>query len=81
MKYCDYLKYTFKYQNIQYLKRLGQTFFILWFTDIFAPYPMSGFGIKIKIKFQSYQTYIGFQAIGSLFLPILRSKLFRITGN
>ena len=26
--------------------------FILWFTDIFAPYPMSGFGIKIKIKFQ-----------------------------
>ena len=30
---------------------LGQTFFILWFTDIFCPYPMSGFGIKIKIKF------------------------------
>ena len=30
---------------------LGQTFFILWFTDIFAPYPMSGFGIKIKINF------------------------------
>ena len=32
--------------------QLGQTFFILWFTDIFAPYAMSGFGIKIKIKFQ-----------------------------
>ena len=30
---------------------LGQTFFILWFTDIFSPYPMSGFGIKIKINF------------------------------
>ena len=43
-------------ENVQQLTRyvylLGQTFFVLWFTDIFAPYPMSGFGIKIKIKFQ-----------------------------
>ena len=38
--------------KLTWFLRLGQTFFILWFTDIFAPYPMSGFGIKIKIKFQ-----------------------------
>ena len=41
-------------ENVQQLTRyvylLGQTFFILWFTDIFAPYPMSGFGIKIKFQ-------------------------------
>ena len=53
-------------------------FFILWFTDIFAPYGMSGFGIKIKIKFQ---WYIGCQARKSLFLPILSNKLFRMTEN
>ena len=29
---------------------LGQTLFILWFTDIFAPYPMSGFGMKINFS-------------------------------
>ena len=53
---------------------LGQTFFILWFTDIFAPYRMSGFGIKIKIKFQWCQTYLGCLARESLFLAILRNK-------
>ena len=36
---------------------LGQTFFILWFTDIFYLYSMPGFGIKIKLH--RCKTYIG----------------------
>ena len=35
-------------KNQTFYQCLGQTFFILWFTDIFAPYPMSGFGIKLN---------------------------------
>ena len=60
---------------------LGQTFFILWFTDIFAPCRMSGFGIKIKIKFLWCQSYLGCQARKSLFWAILRNKIFRMTEN
>ena len=56
---------------------LGQTFFVLWFTDIFGQYSMSGFGIKIEIKFCWCQTYIcsqcTYRARESLFLHKLKN--------
>ena len=52
LKLAALLQYKIDTIRVRVMLGLGQTFFILWFTDHFAPYPMSGFGIKIKIKFQ-----------------------------
>ena len=37
--------------NIFDFNTLGQTFFILWFTDVFGLYSKSGFGTTIKKNF------------------------------
>ena len=71
--------------QLLYINVLGQTFCILWFTDIFGLYSMSGYGIKIKIKFQRRNICIGgqcaFSARESLLLHRLENQLFKVTGN